>query len=497
MVNGISKAPLLSNTATIAFDCPVFVQGQEGQKFSLEVWVNPITNDANEQQVLGTNGNMDGITVVGTKIRFTTKYLTAADARCEYDLQQLRRVHAVGIHTKYKNMLFINGVLVDEVTLTEAQVADQFKATNGKLYSGVAGAVRNISVNGVAAYASALSAEVIQRHYKMGSLAPTNGAVTNTNRGVDLNLSLDENNVFLDQWWSTEEDWKQDSQFVNTVVTDDRLGPMFNGDVSMAGNWKDTVALSAVDSTSIYGVIFNWDGVGATVEVSLDETSWETVTRGKKITTIPAGFDPTGKVLIVRVSFPGGITNDTSYLDNLNAVILKSGVFTTLNARTVTVVGGTQEREYPVLDQHENWGVELPASATLTISGDPSTDAIPARTVEYWVKRTAATAPVSTFSGTSYVNGVAGSTLPLNQWAHFVTVGAANVTGAITITGPGQIGHVGIYDYAMTAAQVAALYSEYYDTNAQRIRDTSVIGVTESASGAKIYAQDWTIYTTS
>lgn len=495
LCKGAAFATVLGNSITATFASPVFNQGFEHQSFSLEAWVRVISPNATpvEQQVLGNSGRMDGLTIKGTVVSFVTKYTTAPEARASYDLQQEQSVNLIGVHTKDKNSLFVNGELVSEVSLTEEQQADQFAPTSASLSSGSASSTQLIAVNGIGIYGSALDQVAAARHNLVGRNLPDGEEVVGSNEGDRIPLSLANANLFLDQWWSTEEDWKL-ADLSGVAVRDDRLVPQFDGDVSIHGEWLDTFALSTANTTSVYGVAFNWDGIGANIEVSLDGTTWEAVQRGVKVETIPAGFDPTNKVLLVRVTFPGGITNDESFLDNLNAVGLLTSTAPSVAGRVVSYVGATQEREYAPLTLHENWGVEIDAGGTVTISADTSDEASPARTLELWIKATGATNPTVSMTGTTYINGVAGSTtLPVDQWVLMHIVAAANVTGSITINGPAQVGQVGIYETALSASDVAGLYAQYVGTNTLRVGDNSLVQVAESANPVKIYAHDWSI----
>lgn len=495
LCKGATYASVLGNSITASFDSPVFKQGYESQSFTLGAWVRVITaNDVSvEQQILGNATKMDGLTISGTVVSFVTKYLNAPESRVSFDLQQERAVYLLGIHTKDKNSLFVDGELVGEVTITPEQQADQFVATAATLSSGASTGTQLIAVNGVGLYGKALDQVAASRHVLVGRNVPSADEVTGSNAGDRIPVSLANANVFLDQWWSTEADWKA-AELKGVAVVDDRLVPQFNGDTSIYSEWVDTFALTAVNTTSIYGVSFNWDGEGAKVEVSLDGTTWEEVHRGTRVETIPEGFNPTDKVLIVRISFAGGIVGDSSFIDNLNGVGISSASAPSVAGRVVSHHLATQEREYPPLQLHENWGVEISDGGHLEISPDTSAEASPARTLELWIKATGAANPTVSMTGTTYINGATGSTtLPLDQWVLMHIVAPANFVDLIEISGPAQVGHVGIYETALTAADVARLYSEYIGTNTLRVGDNSIVQVAESAAPIKIYAHDWSI----
>lgn len=495
LIKGASYGQVLHNTAVASFASPVFKQGSEAEPFTIGAWVKVVSPSGfSEQQVLGSPGQMDGLVINGNQISFVTKYLTAPEARCTYDLQTRRAVAVWGIHTKDKNMLYVNGVMVSEVNLTEEQQDDSFIATGTSLSSGASSGTQRISVNGVAFYPYALSAESILRQYNSGKDTPSIESISDTFSGDTLPVSTEVSKVFLNQWWQTEDDWTQ-AQLLNVAVLDSKLVPQFEEDTSVSGEWRDSFAIDSANSTSIYGVVFNWDGEGAVVKVSLDGTSWETVSRGVKVTTIPTGFNPTDTVLQISVSFPGGIVNDTSYLDSLNAVGLLSNVSEVVQGRTITYNNATPEGEFRPMDHNDNFGVEIPTGGSIVVSADAA-EATPMRTIEIWLKRTSAsTNPTFSAAGaTIYQNGVnAGGTFTHDHWTLVHVVATADITGTFTITGPGQVGRVTVYDTALTATQITNIYNAYMGTNAVRVADASVINISEPATAATIYAHDWTI----
>lgn len=492
LCKGATYAPVFSSTITAATASTVFKQGYEKDPFALAAWVRVVNPSGNsEQKILSNSGQYDGLTINGNVVAFTTKFSTAPEARCSYDLQQERAVYAVGVHTETKNSLYVNGVLVSEVTLTEAQQADTFTATSANLSTGTTLGNQKIAVNGLAIFGSALTGETILRQYNAGLAVLDTEEITASFNGDHLNMSLSNADVFLDQWWSTAEDWNA-AKLDNVSVINDQLVPQFNGTVSVAGRWYDSFDITGSGGTSINGVQFNWDGEGATVEVSLDGTSWETVSRGVNVTTIPPGFNPTNKELQIRVSFPGGITNDTSYMDNLNAVGLKTGVMVVQAGRTITLTSAYAERDYPHLQYHDNWGTEIPSGATAVISAD-ALEATVARTIGLWIKRKG-TNPTLSMTGITYQNGAAATaTLVDDQWTLMHVVAAADVTGTITINGPAQVGAVAIYDTALSAAQVASIYANHMGTERVQAGDNSVLQITEPVNAATIYAHDWSI----
>lgn len=493
LVKGAGYATGFSSVVIGSFASPVFTQGQESRPFTLEVWLFPSIVANDYQQVLGNLNQMDGLVIFGTTIHFVTKYSDATEARCSYDIGQPRRVHVVGTHTAEKNSLYVNGELVSEVEISATQQATTYVTTSASLSSGTsaqaAGAQRT-ALNGVTIYDYALDGATIERNYLSGII---DDEVVPQFNGDIIPVSMDNADIFLEQRWDTDEDWLQ-AELRNVVVVDNELVPQFNGDVSVAGVWKDNFPIDVAGTTSIYGLMISWEGTGAVVEASNNGTTWETVVSGRRSTTVSVGYNPTGKQIQLRVSFPGGITNDPAFIRNLHVVGLQTATTQPVGGRTVTYTNAMPQYERVPQEFMNDWGVWLNgATHTLNISAD-TVESTPLRTLELWVKRTGAIAPTISVSGTQYINGVASAgSLTIGQWTLLHIVLASDNTTGVTITGPGQVGQVGIYDTALSATDIANIYAAYFGSNVTRVSDTSVVGITEPATSATIYAHDWTI----
>lgn len=495
LIAGTTFSQVFSSSITATLAAPVFYQGIETAPFSLEGWFRVVTSDTPEQQLLGNSGQMDGLTILGNKVNFVIKFTSAPEARISYDIQQGRRIHAVGVKTETKIALFVNGVLVQELSLTEAQQASTYVTSNGNLYCGATSGTQKIAVAGLAAYASALDQTAIARHYAMGTKVPDGEDVASSFKGDRIPLSVSNSNLFLDQWWTTDSDWKA-AQLFNVAVIDGQLRPQFDqSNVSVAGKWYDSFSLDIANTTSIHGVVFDWDGQGMTVEASLDSTTWVAITRGVNVSLITPGFNPTGKELQLRVTFAGGIQDDDAFLDNLNAVGIKTAASNVIDGRTITFNSAYPQREYTPLEFHDNWGAEIASGGSLVISADTTDAAVGNRVIELWIKRTSSgTNPTISDTGTYYQNGVAATaTLVTGQWTLLHIVKASTTNNAITINGPAQVGQVVLYENTMTAAQIAENYAQYTLSSPIVADDTSVITVAESDIPVSIYAYDWSI----
>jgi hypothetical protein len=144
------------------------------------------------------------------------------------------------------------------------------------------------------------------------------------------------------------------------------------------------------------------------------------------------------------------------------------------------------------MEFNDNWGVEVKSGGTIAITAD-TLDGTPARTIEMWIKRNGDN-PTTGITGTFYQNGaVATSTLDAGEWTLLHIVASADITGAINITGPAQIGHIGVYDTALDAAQIATIYNAYVGRNVLAVGESDVLSVTQDTNAAQIYAHDWAI----
>jgi len=494
LVKGAAWAPVFTSAITAAFDgSGVFAKNFENVSFTLAGWFRAVASDTNEQQLLGNSGQMDGLTIKGTVVSFVTKFTTTGECRASYDLQLPQAFSAWGVHTDTKNILYINGKVAAETVITDVQQADTYSSTSANLICGATSGTAKVAVNGIAYYPYALPPEAIFRQHATGRRCPGPKDVVPMNFGDYIPLDLSNNALFLDQWIDTADEWNHGIHDNTDVVNDELVPTQDASGVSVASRWYYSIDLAAVsNSATVYGVQLDWNGVGAVLAVSLDGTSWENVSRGVNCTTVPAGTTTSGKVLQVRITFAGGTLNDTSYVQSLNIIGMKQAASMVVNGRTITPTGAWPERDHDFLEYHENHGIMIPASATVVVSAD-ALGASVTRSIEVLIKRNG-TNPTMSLTGTNYINGAAGSaTLLDGQWLLWHVVLAADSSAALTITGPAQVAYVGVYDYALTAGQVAAIYADYVGTDAPRFADASIINVSESATAASIYQHDWSI----
>ena len=524
LANGLSYASVFNNTARAQFNFPTFTQGKEQKSFTMEAFVRPIepTPVSGESQILGHLDTYDGLVIDGLTVSFVTKYLTSGEARASYTLSKLQALHLVGVHTKEKNSLYINGNLVAEVDIAEFQQADTYVVAGETAYSGQSTTSRRLALNAVALYNYPISPESVVRHAAVGRDLPDTEDVSESFGGDTIHFLPARGDVFLQHVIDEVDEWSAGTssglQYDNGI-----LSPVMNEDISEPGFWLGVFPMSFAETTSIYGVQFDWDGNGATLQVSLDDTTWVTVNKGEFAPNVPPGFDPTDTDLSLRFTFPGDIQNDTSYVANFTV----TGYFnSTVDSgdRKVTKIGNiiVGEDRLPI-EYADGWGLKTNGGA-LQISTPDDGSGNP-QTIELWVKnlvdapgtlvdaRTASSTTSAYFgrtganytvNGTLYVNGAvqaSGYSWKVGEWTliHIVNTNTAGTTINLgqsntgAVRGQYEIGNVSFYPAALTAAEVSAIYNTYTGGNSVRIGDNSIISIAESPTAASIYAYDWSI----
>jgi hypothetical protein len=286
-------------------------------------------------------------------------------------------------------------VAVAETVISDVQQADTYASTSSNLICGTTSGTAKVAANGIAYYPYALSPDAIARQHATGRRCPEPQDVVLMNFGDYIPLDLSNNATFLDQTIDTADEWNYGLHDNTDVVGDNLVPTQDAAGTSVASRWYYSVDLAASsNSATVYGFQCDWDGVGATVAVSLDGSSWENVTRGVNCTTVPAGTTTSGKVLQIRITFAGGTLNDTSYVNSLNLVGMKQAASIVTSGRTVTPTGATPERDYSFLQYHENDGIWIPSGASVLVSAD-ALGASVTRSIELLIKRTGGTNPMA------------------------------------------------------------------------------------------------------
>lgn len=487
LVAGAAYSSVFKNGTHGRFDNNLFKTGREEQPFAIEAWILPIPKTTTgDQKILSHGGSRnDGLTVNGKVVRFGTSYVSTGDAFCDFDLEEYRAAHVVGVHTPTTNQLWVNGEQVASVQITDDQQADTYDTTSDYLYSGATTSDQEIAMNGVAMYPS-LSGEQIMLNYKAGIATLGQNSVFTQYGGSPIYLNAGDGSVFFEEVWTDKADFERGLKD-NVEYAPDQIEPVYEDGLSTVGSWTTAVPLDVQGDTSIYGVMVAYTAHNATVEVSLDGVAWSPTNSGELVSIIPNGFDPTGSDLQIRVSFAAGVTE--AYLESLRAVGFRDNEVNTDMNRTVTVshpavLRGNYE---PILYRDDN-GVSL-NNGTLTISPDTSTDPQEAWALEMWVKILSGVIATN-FTGTSYRNGEAYTAPPVGEWTLIHINNGAAFAGDITISGDLIVGQVALYPQDIDAGSV---YKSYTGGQVQRFVDSQVTGLSEGVEPTKIYAHDWSI----
>lgn len=494
LVAGAAYSQVFSNSVNAKFDSPVLVQGYEKQAFSLEASFRVIdeTGTTSSQKILSSTSNYDGITVSGTIIKFSTKYLTAGECAISYDIQSKRNVHVVGVHTSDMNQLFIDGQLVGQSSLTDAQRVDSYVTTDGKLWLGASASSQKVAVNGLSIYSMGLTDDIVKAHFNAARRTTIIETVAPTFNGVRFPMSINLSDTFLLQSWNLDTDWML-GVLSDVTIVNSQIQPRLIAGVSVPGNWMTVLPLDC-GKTDVYGLSLDWSGFGVVVEVSLDGVTWETALRGTKLTTVPNHFNPTNQDLLVRVSFTGGIADDPSYIDNLSATGLTTGLMPNVAGRPLTFADpASPMTDYQPIEQRDDWGVRL-TGGTITIGADATTDPMDVYTMNIWLKKLTSTSPTFSITGTTnYKNGVAGGTMNEGEWTMWTMTKASILTGSITITGNVQIGQIELFDHQLTAQEVADLYTTSTGVAVTKVDESDSVTVTNPNPSTRIYDYAWAI----
>ena len=492
--------PQVSDPGELLID-QVYISSIDGEYFGGDTpgafWMGATNNSpsgtgypASEQKILSHADSYDGLTVNGNVIRFGTEYLSTGEAYCNYELQVNKLAHVVGIHNSQRNELWVNGEIVSSVDITDEQRADAYLSTGSDLYCGDSIFYQKVVVNGVAFY-NTITGEDIKRNYRAGIDFIGQDGVYPQFGGIAFNLNSASGSVFLEDEWTSRSDFEEGMR-QDVDYTTHRIVQAYSEGVSLPGSWTISVPLDASDSASIYGAMVSWVGSGVSVESSVDGTTWAPVEDGSLVTSIPTGYDPTGKDLQVRVNFAGGLAEDPAYLESLTIRGYEDNLVESTSIRQVNVTHpAVLHKNYePNLYRDDN-GVYLDGGS-VTIGADSSLDPLPVRTLELWIKPISG-APTISVDGTKYRNGAPDSTMPVGEWSLVHITSATDIAGSITVSGDAIVGQATLYPSELSATDVASLWSSYIGRTFVRFSDVETIGLSEGVAPTKIYAHDWAI----
>lgn len=443
-------------------------------------------------QILGYPGNGDGIILNVNQLSYITKFTNTGSATATYQIDYNQKLDIVAVHTPQKNSLYLNGVLVAEVDISDVQQADTLSESPTVMSSGGSGS-SNILLNCIAYYPTALNPEDIVRIYQANSRR-SGGTVPNPFGGEDVLVSSTVHIPYLKEYWNSDEQWDKGVLFNTTVDNDTIAAQTFSG-LTIAGTWSDTINIYNGDTASpIDNIVMFWEGINESIQASVDGgTTWLSVTKGTPLSNVPPGFDPTNIELNLQISFPDG--EDEAYVSNLTV----TGWLTNTDvsaSRTLTYPAGSAVYdEYDPSMMHDLWGVDL-NGGTLTIGSDASDVPLNPMTVEIWVRQGTGTAFSTTLAmSTAYLNGGSYVSPRVGEWSVIHTVLSTARTTAFTISGDVQIGKIAVYSGALTSTQINQIIKEYTGVIINSPSTSDAIGIAESSPPTTFYPYDWSIST--
>lgn len=499
------------------------------ESFTLEVWFKPVAPGT--IQVIGHSGVSDGIIWDGEALSFTTLYGAAGAATVSYYPPDFNDAWCIqGVHTPDKNQLYVNGILVGEVDISDAQKAAGFSST-GALYIGkaITGTPTGV-VDGVAMYLRALDASACEAHYIWGISVQDMKGIVSSRGGRYWTMNDSETVVAYREDYSDAEDWSAGITSGLNFSSDILKPRLDTNGVTLASSWATGIILENMASV-LDGSKVEWDGDGNfTVEASMDDgTSWTTCINGREIPGISENFTTLGKSVVVRVTFPAGEPSTTlSKIRRLSLVFYSSRDFLgNALTRTFTTSGSVaiDSGEHQPIQYNDNWGTRF-YNGTGVISSDVNGEVT--RTVEAWFKINTLPGSAKTIIdtraagstgngawtlnggtlgsinsiGTAYLNGTTPVTaIVANQWYHAVLVLPADVITPVTVATDYlkgdrtdvTFGLVSVYPTAMTAAQVSTLYNSYLGAAKSSIVDESTATVSEFIPAVKMYNPGWSV----
>lgn len=521
LVVGGGNAYVFNGNDNFRFASRLFGPDSVQVPFSLEAWFKPVRVDGGYKGIIGHMGTNDGLGFDGEQIYFITDHGAAGTAVASFfPSSTTGTFHVVGVHTGSKNELYVNGVRVAAVDLTDAQrVTPYANSVDGVLYVGHYPG--SIIVDSVAVYAEALTGRTVAKHFFWGRDTSDFKSVVTTRGGTYWSFTDDTVRIALDFKFDTDEEWFS-GQTTSISRENNRLLPAFdeNG-LTREGNWQAGIILSAVADV-LDGSKIEWDSDGAVrVQTSLNGgVSWSDAVNGREVPGIGQNYSTANQSLEVRVIFPAGETVDT--ITNMRSLSIKlyesRRAPSNVSGREATFSGNfaLANQEHQPIEHEDRTGVNL-YSASASVKSDS------ARTVEMWVHldETAGVdesildarpgsnaylkysgAQWSTSSETVlYVNGEQKAGAAINifpgRWTHLVFILPTATVEPIVLGDRNLAMRVGMYanyNYTMTEQEVKSLYNAYLGIASVSVGENSGLRIADlGGDEVKIYAYAWTL----
>ncbi|ASR77531.1 hypothetical protein SEA_PARADIDDLES_41 [Streptomyces phage Paradiddles] len=528
LVTGSGSALVLDNTNHLDMDDPVFNKGYELRQFSLEAWVKPV-KVTGEVSVMSHSGIYDGITITPTHIYFRTKYLTAGTCEVSYEYSTGKSFHVVGVHTNAKNSLYVDGVLVAEMDLTDEQQMDSYSFLTSDLIAGQGSGV--IALDAPAIYTNSLGAEVIARHYSNGVDVDASEAIAGFNDAIFWNFTDETRNIAIKKVWTTSDDWA-DAVLTDVAVVDGTIVPNYTQtetesvedglivsvyeNTSLPGVWLASLSFNSIPEATVSDARINWVGEGSyTIEYSVD---------GGNIWLEPSDSGATvldnESVIDIRVTFDGGIVDDESFVSSIEVVGYLDKYYRGSRSDRTAQMSGTgvvSSSYFEPIEYADVNGLRI-ITGTINVSLDNSYEGeqepgdLNVNGFDMWIKPTVG----NIFTATGINVSRVGNTIVFSGFSAF-TVNGKSVASGDTVFGSDSWYHIaGVFstpgNYEMSIASSGAIisqmsiiygslsllglqqmYAAYLGLPGLVVNDVSSVNIVEGSPATNLYAHVWGI----
>ena len=150
--------------------------------FSFEIWFSPSINDLEEYLILGDSENQIGLFYLNENVVFKC----SEEVYLNYKVPKIQAMHIVGVFSKNKLSLYINGKLV-----VEKFIENGFKFINDSvnLNIGPANSGMKFIVDSAAIYDYEINEDIAAKHYKAGYKETKYSQIVYTNEGILFSLN--------------------------------------------------------------------------------------------------------------------------------------------------------------------------------------------------------------------------------------------------------------------------------------------------------------------
>jgi len=495
LASGMARSLVVSNSTKISYpNIPVFRKNKEYLPFTIEAVVRPVLSGAvGEQQIFGNDGAMDGLIINGSIVSFVTKYTSRGEARAFYDLSTVQRAYVVGVHTPDRNALYVNGVLVDDVEITLEQQNDTYAHSSTSMSSGASATSNSLMLNAVGFYDTPIDDEAVMFNYAHLQDVLRAEDIATAYGGALIELSAEHASPSFQTEYSYDEDWYM-GMMEGVATHDDTLYPDASTAETTERYWEATIPLDN-ESNKVQMANLQWVGSGVIVQTSGDGENWTTLSNGSVIPTVRPEVPSEEQMVFIRVSFT---SNDTelSYMDSLKFSLFETDIAANEGGRDIVLHNTAPEGDYDVMDLNENWGAEM-NNGSITIKEASSATSIVPKTVEVWARKEAGTFTDNLALNATRTRSNGGESFNYRngEWQLRHYVSDTGFAGDIVFSGTGQIGHIVIYEAALTNEEIKAIYDNYVGKMKTTLPSGGTMEVEEWANSVDIYEYDWSIET--